>query len=174
MVCLGVCIEFACWFYFVLSICADEFEFQEVLFRKIVFSVVVFLGFSLDYLKNIVRNDGGKHICIDLPAMPQDPMIPFIIQHIMYSVLFEPAAVVIDPFFRQCRHDVLHIYASRILGVDIPHDFRLILIDDDLLINNLITVQDAPAGIVAFCPGLTHTAPYLLGQLCRIVFRHAF
>ena len=30
MVCLGVCIEFACWFYFVLSICADEFSGKYV------------------------------------------------------------------------------------------------------------------------------------------------
>ena len=30
MVCLGVCIEFACWFYFVLSICADEFCGKQI------------------------------------------------------------------------------------------------------------------------------------------------
>ena len=70
---------------------------------------MVFFGFSLDYFKDIVRHDGGKHICIDFPAVPHDTVIPLVVQHIMYSILFEPAAMIIDPLFCQCRHDVLYI-----------------------------------------------------------------
>ena len=81
MVCLGVCIEFACWFYFVLSICADEFPFEKKLRIAAVRAQFVFCQHCLYRVEQFGRNDRRKCISIflsvmrvkaDIAGVPQD------------------------------------------------------------------------------------------------------
>lgn len=66
MVCLGVCIEFACWFYFVLSICADEFCREKIFIDRLLSGgrFLVLCDLILHCRKHIVRYN-ARHAVLD-------------------------------------------------------------------------------------------------------------
>ena len=66
MVCLGVCIEFACWFYFVLSICADEFCREKIFIDRLLSGGRFFIlrDLVLHRIEKVIRYD-ARHPVFD-------------------------------------------------------------------------------------------------------------
>lgn len=116
-------------------------------------------------MEQFFRNDGRKCVRVLLSAVIIKTYVAGITQDLINSVRQERLTPMRQSPMLQCFDDLPRDLTGCVLIEDIPHRFRFILIDKDLLIDDFVAIGDAPADKVSFFSALVLSAADLLRKL---------
>lgn len=152
------------------AIAANEFSAQKIDVIDASFSVFVLCDDSANFFKQRRRDDLRVHISEQIFAVTVDACVFFIAEYIIDGVFAERFIMVSDPFRIEIGDNVSDNDAFGVFVVNEADDFCLIFVNDDFSAVQFITVGQTAALKISFQSCFPHSALYLLGKLCGVVF----